>query len=943
MKHLFWTLIVYLIAVFAGMAQQTMPPIPVDPAVRIGKLDNGLTYYIRRNDLPEKQAYFYIVQKVGSMQENEDQRGLAHFLEHMAFNGTKHFPNDETGVGIIPYLESIGVKFGQNLNAATGFDYTIYNIDAVPSRPSALDSCLLILHDWSNFLLLRDKDIEKERKIIHEEWRTRQNMSLRLLEAMLPYVFAGSKYANRLPIGKMEVVDFFRPEVLRNYYHTWYRPDLQSLVIVGDVDVDKMEASIKTLFADIQAPVDPAERIYDTVSDNDAPIVSIVTDKENPYTQIWLFYKRDAVPPASKVGMDYLVYDFMKDMISLMLETRLEDKMQEATPPYVNAGVDNSEFLIAQTKDALHLIAISKPGESKIAVETLIREASRAKRFGFTEGEYERAKAKYLSTLEKQYNERDKQRSAYYVNQYVDHFLRNEPIPDMATLYTTMQQVIPHIPLAAINQLASSMITDNNRVLAIMGSTQETYPSKEELAALFAQIDAEELEAYKDEVITEPLMAQLPSKGKVVKEKTVDGVTTWTLSNGATVLIKPTTNKDDEVLINGFALGGTSVIPSSNMPEIRLMSRLFQQITGESVHSIGGLGHFSAVDLKKVLAGKQVSMTAFLDAYTQEIEGHSSVKDLETAMQLLYLNFTAIRANEEAYASFVTRSKGLLENFASNPMIVFMDSMMSSTFGNNPRARFITAEDVVKANYATMLNLYRERFSNAAPFTFTFVGNVDPESLRPLVEQYVASLPGGKSKAGIGKNTVPMVKGEVVNHFTRDLETPKASVGIVQGGKLPHTLPNLVKLDALNQMLDILFTEHIREKRGGTYGVSVNTSTEVWPAPAFYLEISFDTEPARREELVDAIYEVLDGLATEGPSEQLVTNIKEFMIKQHADNLKRNGFIQQSLRKRYFEGVDIVKDYEATVNQLSPAVMKAFAKQLFGQRNRVEVVMSSAL
>lgn len=943
MKHLIWTLVAYLIAVFAGMAQQQMPPIPVDQAVRIGKLDNGLTYYIRQNNLPANQAYFYIVQKVGSMQENEDQRGLAHFLEHMAFNGSKNFPNDEAGIGIIPYLESIGVKFGQNLNAATGFDYTIYNIDAVPTRPSTLDSCLLILHDWSSFLLLRDKDIEKERKIIHEEWRTRQNMSLRMLENMLPDVFVGSKYANRLPIGKMEVIDFFKPEVLRNYYHTWYRPDLQSLVIVGDVDVDKMEASIKTMFADIKAPVNPTERVYDAVPDNEAPIVSIVSDKENSTSQILLFYKRDVVPAQQKVGFDYLVYDLMNDMISIMLQNRLEEKMQEANPPYVYVGVDNSEYLIAQTKDALQLMAIAKPGDSKTAIETLIREASRVKRFGFTEGEYERAKATYLSNLEKRYNERDKQRSSYYITQYVNHFLRQEPIPDITSLYTSMQQLMPHVPLTAINQVVSNMIPDNNRVLAIMGTTQETYPSKEAISAMFAAIDAEPLEAYVDEVITDPLIAELPAKGSIVKEETVNGTTTWTLSNGAKVLVKPTTNKDDEVLISGYALGGTSVIDDKQMAEIRLLSRLFQQITGESVQTVGGLGAFSAVELKKRLAGKNVGMSFFLDAYTQEIDGHATVKDLETAMQLFYLNFTSIRANDEAYASFVARSKGLLDNISSNPMIAFTDSLMSAAYNNNPRARFITADDVVKADYASMLALYKERFANAAPFTFTFVGNVNLDSLKPLVEQYVASLPGGKAKASINKKSVVMRKGKVENRFIRDLETPKASVCIIHSGKLPHTLPNLVKLDAFNQMLDILFTEQIREKRGGTYGVQVSATAEKWPTPTFSMEIVFDTEPARREELVNAINAILDELATQGPSDKLVSNIKEFMLKQHADNLKRNEYAQKTLRKQSFEGVDIEKGYTEAVDQLTPATLKAFAKQLLGQGNRVEVVMSSAI
>jgi len=942
MKRLVWLLVAFSIAVFTGMAQQQIPSVPVDQAVRTGKLDNGLTYYIRQNALPENQAYFYIVQKVGSMQEEESQRGLAHFLEHMAFNGTRHFPNDETGPGIIPYLESIGVKYGRNLNAGTSFDYTIYNIDAVPAaRQSTLDSCLLILHDWSGFLLLRDKDVEKERKIIHEEWRTRQNMSIRMMETLLPDIYAGTRYANRLPIGLMEVVDYFEPKVLRDYYHTWYRPDLQGIIIVGDIDVDKTEAQLKALFSDIAKPVNPKERVYDQVTDNEDPIVSIATDKENPNSQVILFYKRDIVSADKKAGMDYLVHDFMSDLVQQMLTSRLEELMQQANAPYAYAAAEDGAYLVAQSKDALTLFAMAHPGGSRKAIETLIREANRVRTFGFTAGEFERAKAEYLSRLEKLYNERDKQRSAYYVDQYVDHFLKNEPIPGIADLYTTMQQVAPYIPLEGVNQVVRSMITDRNRVLAIMGSDKETYPSKDEIKAIFKQVDAEEITAYVDNAVTEPLMASLPPNGQIVSEKQEKGATVWTLSNGATVVVKPTAFKDDEVLISGYAPGGTSLIGNEHVAEIKVMGKDFYQNIGESSLAAGGLGKFSATDLKKLLAGKNVSMQFHVDAFNEEIEGRSTVRDLETALQLFYLNFTDVRKDETAYASFVTRNVGMLSNIGSNPMVVFSDSVMSAAYSNNPRVRFITAADVEKADYETMLLLYKERFANAGAFVFTIVGNVNLDSLKPMVEQYMASLPSTSGKADFNKKALVMRKGAFVNHFTRELETPKATTGIIYSGKLAYNLQNAIQLDALKQILDILFNETIREKLGGTYGVQVISSLDKTPSDQFYVQTFFDTDPERQMELVNAINAIIDKLMTAGPSAANVQKAKEFMTKEHADNLKRNEYALTVLNNQYRFGTDYETNYQQYVDQLSEQSLKKFAKQLFGQKNRVEVSMSS--
>jgi zinc protease len=939
--YLFFATIIVAISSLQAQQQQ-MPPIPIDKDVRVGKLDNGLTYYIRKNNLPEHQANFYIVQKVGSVLEEDTQRGLAHFLEHMAFNGTKNFPNDKTGKGIIPYLETIGVKFGENLNAGTSFDYTIYNINAVPTaRKAALDSCLLILHDWSSFLLLRDQDIDKERKVIHEEWRTRQDMSMRMLGTLLPEIYKGSKYADRIPIGKMEVVDNFQPIALRDYYHKWYRPDLQGIIIVGDVDVDKTEKQIKDLFADIKKPLNPAERVYSQVPNNDEPIVSIAFDKENPNTNVFVFFKRDIVPADKKKNIDYLVYDFMNSMIEQMLSNRLKEMIQKENPPFAYVQVSSGSFLVSKTKDAMQLFAVANPNAVNTAIETNIREANRVKEFGFTEGEYERAKADYISKLEQLYKEREKQRNDYFIGQYTNHFLEDEPIPSIADKYNTIQQVVNYIPLTGINQLAKGMITDKNRVVAIMGSEKEKYSPESDIKALITKVDSEKLTAFVDNAIKEPLMSTLPAKGKIVKEEQNQGTTVWTLSNGAKVVVKPTTFKDDEILISGFASGGTSVIDNKYISEIMVLGKLMESILGESALSAGGLGKFSKIDLKKVLSGKNVSMDFSVDTYNEEISGKSNIKDLETALQLLYLNFTDVRKDQAAYTSLATRTKGILTNLGSNPRVAFTDSIMSSMYQNNPRGRFISAKDLESADYDTMLKLYKQRFANAGNFVFTIVGNVKSDELKALVEQYIASLPSVSGKSIFNAKVMPVRKGTFNNNFVRRLETPKATTGLVYSGKLNYTLQNKIQLDALKQILDIVLTDKIREKLGGTYGVRVAAELAKTPEDNFEIQLMFDTDPNRRVELVNGINLVISDIQKNGPSVENVQKAKEFTSKQHADDLKRNEYVLNILNNQYRYTADFDMNYQQYVDQLSVESLKIFAKKLFGQNNRIEVSMSS--
>lgn len=925
-----------LLLLFIGSYAQQIPPIPIDSQVRAGKLENGLTYYIRENKLPENRADFYIVQKVGSILEEENQRGLAHFLEHMAFNGTENFPGGEDGKSIISYLETIGVKFGTNLNAGTGMDETIYNINDVPvTTPGAVESCLLILHDWSNALLLREADIDKERKVIREEWRTRSDASQRIIESIAPAIFKDSKYAHRMPIGLMSVVDSFEPQLLRDYYHKWYRPDLQGIIVVGDIDVDEIEKQIVNIFSPIVLAEDAAERVYEQIPDNDSPIVAVALDKELPMNNIMVAYKRDQVANEQKTGIDYLMTNYITEIIGQMLNERLQEMLQISETPFAFAIARNEAYFGVGTKDALQLIGVAKPELADATIATLMREVKRASSFGFTIGEYERAKATYLSKLEKLYNERDKQLNQFYVQQYVNHFLKSDPIPSIEDHYSIMNQLVPHIPLEAVNQTMQQLLTDKNRVVVLMGSEKEkdSYPTESAIREIIEQIDYEELTAYEDNTVMEPLMTILPEKGSILKEVRDEekGATVWTLSNGAKVVVKPTDFKQDEILVQGFALGGTSVLDDRYVAEIKMM---------DDAASVGGLANFSATSLKRNLAGKNVEVAFSTGTFNEQIKGKSSVKDLEVLMQLIHMNFTNVRQDNEAYESLAGRLMGILPTLLNNPDFVFSDSLMNTMYMNNSRFSLPTVQEIEAVDYATLLSLYKSRFENAGNFSFTFVGNTSPEELKPLIEQYIASLPG---MAGQGEKPREIVtrRGAYTNHFTMPMETPKASTAIVYTGKMDYTPENIVKLNALGQLFRMEFTEKIREEEGGTYGVSVHQEAEKLPKEGFTLQFQFDTDPDKRDELVKVMNNITTGIRKEGPSEEMVQKIKEYMLKQHTDDMKKNEYALFNTWQYYVHGIDREVDYVKNVNELSVESLRQFTEQLLGQGNRVEVSMTA--
>jgi len=928
-KH-FMALATLVVCAVTAFAQQ-MPPVPVDPQVRMGKLDNGLTYYIRQNNYPEGQANFYIAQKVGSVLEEDNQRGLAHFLEHMCFNGTEKFP----GNGVVKYLEGIGVKFGADLNAYTSIDETVYNIDNVPvSVAGAIDSCLWILHDWAGALLLEGDDIDKERGVIHEEWRQRNTAQQRMLEQLLPTLYpGGNRYGHRMPIGTMEVVDNFPYQALRDYYEKWYRPDLQGIVVVGDVNVDEVEAKIKSIFADLTMPENPAERVYYPVADNKEPIIALAKDKEQQYGIVYIFNKHEAIPAEVKGNMQYLIIDYAKAMFASMMGSRMGELAMQPDAPFVEGFVNDEDYFLSKTKGAVSGAIIPKEGQMKEATALLYREMLRARRHGFTESEYVRARAEYLTNLESAYNERAKVKSRSYCQQYVRHFIDNEPIPGIENEYALMNQLAPNLPVDLVNQLIQGLMSDSNLVVMAMLPEKEgmTYPTEAEVAQLLTEMAAEDITAYVDKVSDEPLIAQEPEGGKVVKTKEAKyGYKQLTLSNGATVYLKSTDFKADQILMSVVSKGGTALYDAGEAINLSQVTDVIEN---------NGIGSFNTTDLQKVLAGKKAGVAPYISLNMEGMNGNSTPKDFETLMQLTYLQFTAPRLDDEAFASYKSKMKAMLENQELDPQSALGDTLTKVLYNNHPRAINMKAADVEKIDDKRILEIYKERFANAADFVFIFTGAIDEATALPLIEKYIGGLPSGGKKEKYVDAKLDIQKGEHKNVFEKQMATPSATVYLVFSGKVKHNLKNNLMMSLTKQILDIIYTEEIREKEGGTYGVGTSGTITKVPKESARLLIMFQTDPDKREHLTKMAVDLLDKFAEEGPRQKDLDKVREYMLKKYAENQKENAYWASLLQGSITADYEGYKDYEKTLNSITPDDLKKFVKKLLKQGNEIEVSM----
>ena len=918
-------------------AQMQLPPLPVDKNVRIGKLDNGLTYYIRHNEKPENRVEFYIAQKVGSILEEPQQRGLAHFLEHMAFNGTKNFPGDERGLGIVQWCETKGIKFGTNLNAYTSVDETVYNINNVPSTdPAIVDSCLLILHDWSNAVLLTDQEIDKERGVIREEWRSRNVGMLRLYTDAQATFYPDSKYADCMPIGSIDVINNFPYQDLRDYYAKWYRPDLQGIIVVGDIDVDQMEQKIKTLFADIKLPENRAERIWYPVPDNEEPIVYIGKDKEIDMPMVDIYFKHDATPDSIKSTIAYLVQDYMLNAIATMMNERLSELAQSANPPFNMAGCSpDADFFLCGTKKAFDITAYTKDDGLDNGLKVLLQEVERVRRHGFTESEYARARANILQKLESAYNEREKTNNMAYVNECLQNFLHGEPIPGIEYEYTTLNQVAPNIPVQAINEVAKQLITDNNQAVFIAAPEKEgvVVPTVDEVIADLKAMPALDVQPYVDKVSNEPLMKEAPQGGKIVSQKdnALFGATELTLSNGIKVYVKKTDFKADEIRMSAYSLGGTSLFDTADKLNYSAMN---------GVVDAGGAGNFSNVELTKLLAGKKVSVTASVSSTQENVSGMCSPKDFETMMQLTYLYLTQPRKDEEAFASFKNRLKAQLESSEANPLSALQDTLSYEMYGQNPRFLQMKAAMVDQLDYDRILALYKQAFADCGDFQFIFVGNAELDSIKPYIEQYLGALPATNAKQTYNKaNLLQLAKGTKENIFAKEQQTPMATTAMIFNGTDDYTLRNTVLMSVLSQALDMVYTEEIREKEGGTYGVSTYGGLD-YVQNQEMLQIVYQTDPAKFEHLNGLIVDLLKKMAQEGPSEEQMQKVKEYMLKKYADNQKENSYWMSNIKEMLFSGVDMTKDYEALINSITAKDVATFASALLKQGNAVTVVMT---
>ena len=937
MKKIFAVMFMMIMAFSVNVTKaQQMGPIPVDDAVRIGKLDCGLTYYIRHNDYPEHRVNFYIAQRVGSIQEEESQRGLAHFLEHMAFNGSEHFNGE--GKGIIDYTRSLGVAFGKDLNAYTSIAETVYNINDVPStRQSAIDSCLLILKDWSNGLLLTDEEIDKERGVIHEEWRLRRSAQQRMLENQLEALYPGSKYGKRMPIGLMEVVDNFKYNELRDYYHKWYRPDNQALVIVGDVDVDHIEAQIKDLFKGMTLDPNAAQVVDEPVPDNETPIIVVDKDKEQQYSQVQVMFKHEAFPKEMKGDMVYMIMDYASYMMSSMLNDRLREKAQEPDCPFIQAYGYDSGYLLSNTVNAFTLSVLPKEGMTEAATQAVVTEAMRAAKHGFTATEYERAKEEYMSQLERQYNERNKIPNARLASQYYRNYLDNEPMPSIEQEYQIMNMIVPQIPVDIVNQMMPGYITTDGTNLVVMNFNQEkdgaVYPTPESLkAAVDAGLNAQ-VEAFVDNVKQEPLISKLPKKGKIKKESynSKFDYKELELSNGARVILKKTDFKENEIRMVARARGGQSLYGEKDWANTGLLG---------AAAMMSGLGEFSHTELQKAMAGKQASASLSMNDYTDVVSGQSTVKDLETMFQLAYLTFTDIRKDEKSFNQLMSQLETVLKNQGLTPESAFSDSVEYVLNNHSWRNKPFHVEDLQSVNYDRMLEIAKERTANAADYTFFFVGNFDEAVIRPLIEQYIASLPGKKGKMSNWVNTDTHPEGQTINHFTRKMETPKANARIYwYDTKTPYSLENSIKADMLGQVLGKIYLQKIREDASAAYSAGASGYATInGDRPFTAIMASCPMKP----EMSDVALKIMNDEIVEACKNIDATTlkeIKELMIKDHVTELKENGYWMSTLISYVGRGIDDPTGYEDIINAQTPETIAAFARQILAAGNKVEVVM----
>ena len=924
-----------------------------DDSYRTGKLKNGLTYYIRHNAKDPGLADFYIAQRVGSILEEPRQRGLAHFLEHMAFNGTKHFPGKDGKLGIVPWCETIGVKFGANLNAYTSIDQTVYNVASVPvGRESVMDSTLLILHDWSHCLLLEDKEIDKERGVIHEEWRTRRanRASQRMIERLTPTIYKGTKYEDCLPIGSMDIVDNFPYQDLRDYYHKWYRPDLQAIIVVGDVDVDKVEKKIQKLFGKIPMPKNAAERIYYPVTDNEEMIVAMDKDSEQPIMLVNLYWKRDATPDSEKNTIQYQRDGYVESLIQSMLNGRYQEMQHQEVPPCLSASARGGSFFVSRTKDAFSISFGVRQENVERSFASAVGVAEQARRYGFTQSELDRAKSVQTASAERQYAERNDRRNSHFVSKALQNFLAWEPMLTADANLKLARGFSESVTLDEVNAAARELISDKNQVVVVYAPDKEGFvlPTESQVEQYITEAQAATYEPYKEEAIAKDLITSLPQPGTIKSESESDfGFRKIELSNGVNVYVRPSELSKDQISMRFYGMGGTELYPDEDVPNFAFLR---SGITG------AGVGDFDEVTLRKMLTGKIVRIAPSVSDETQSINGTSSVKDLKTLMELTYLYFTSPRKDTIAFNGELNRMYSFLTNREASPQVDYNDSTRIILYGNHPRVQPLKRERLKEVSYDRVLQIYKELFADANGWNMVMTGNIDLDQLRPLLRQYVATLPSstrkdstqGDSPATGSLLPVPktypspdIVAGNFTRKWTKKMNTPSTQVSIYYTFEQPFTNKTDLTLELMKRCLQIAYTDSVREEKGGTYGVSVDYEMDPSMHPNVVFKVSFHTDPAKYDMLIPIVYQQIQNIANDGPLALSMDKMKKYLAKSYGQAITHDDYWDTIMYEKLRRGIDYHTSFLDILNSVTAHDVQQCAQDMLRANRRIEITQIS--
>ena len=905
---------------------KTMPP--VDPKVRTGILPNGMHYYIRANKIPEKRGEFYIANNIGAILEDNDQNGLAHFTEHMSFNGTDHFPKK----GILDYLATIGVKFGTNVNASTSLEQTVFNLSNVPlKREGILDSALMILRDWSHFVTFEDREIDLERGVILEEWRMYGSADERMNNKLAPIIYKGSKYAIRDVIGDTAVINHFKYQTIKNFYHKWYRPDLQALIIIGDFDVNQVEAKIKKLFSIIPKAENPAAKEEYPVPDNKEPLIGTATDKEATSTNVSISCKHDIIKPADK-NLGYMRLQLVRNLINNMFGKRMSELSRRENPPFLSAYSYYGGF--TRTKDAFTGTAQAANNESINALTALLIEMQRMKQYGFIESEFDRAKADLMKNYESRYMDRDKRKNRELVNPNVSNFLTNNPNPGIEYEYDFAKSMIPGITLDELNSEAKKYYTDENMVVTITGPDKAgiTLPSEGDIKKVLVKASKLKIDPYVDHLAGKKLIEKEPVPGKVVKTTAnkVLGTTEWSLSNGMRIVFRPSDIKEDELLFSGYREGGLSLLKDEDIPAATLLGEAISQL---------GVGSFSTTDLEKLMSGKRVAVRMNISDERDGLSGRISPKDLETALQMVYLYFTQPRWDPTDYKTWMDKMKAVYINAESEPRKAFRDTVSVMTANHNPRVIPMTYKVLGKVTLEKLQAVYKDRFCDPGNFTFEFAGKIDPEKVKPLFEKYIGSLQSVQRTQAFKDNGIRPPKGEVKRDFNHESKTPRTSIYINYSGLSTITADDRILGAAIRHVLELRYIDKIREDEGGAYTIRVQYNVNRLPVPGFSMIVSFETDPAKADKLIGIVYAEIKKMVNDGPSEVDLQKAKEYFLKQRPEDMKENAWWLSRMDDYYYSNLDFITGYDTKVNALNVKSVHDYAKKVLTQGNIIQVVM----